>query len=536
MKEHNYKDFILKRSGYSKTPWNIYTKEGDWLGYAETLKQSKLGIDDGCYDEEAKAAKKMREINKKIDEKKKKPAFGAFVTLDAGDVEKTIDIFNDSVSDNISGEGLGESLTEELLEEGKIVTFDGKTNPTDGWIVVMAGGSGSGKGFVFDTLVPFHGKKLDPDELKPYIIKTSEIMGDTITFKDGSKVNLEDAGIYPPYSLKNPDFVALIHNHPLTRRLKKQQKDMLFKGASNADPSRRPNIIFDMTLDEISKIEAIVDTYKPLGYKIAIVYALTPIDVAIEQNAKRARSVRKDILLAIHRGVYNTLPQIIEDKELSSQIDEIWVVQQYSINIKNRQEVVDYIKKASVTRIPKSADGIKYLEADMMKFIEQQLSRIAELEKEMHDDNIKAIEDDSFGTSIQGGKMIERYLPQQKIEEDINDFVNVVSMEQMREGSIDNMDDEDIDFQEKTFAHISRMLKANDADIVAIEYSSGYYDYDPDYLDKDIETKTFRYGELCNMDGIKFYKEAKYPFLYFRNEDDLNKYIDIYNREMEYDL
>ena len=77
----------------------------------------------------------------------------------------------------------------------------------------------------------------------------------------------------------------------------------------------------------------------------------------------------------------------------------------------------------------------------------------------------------------------------ESLNENIEDFINVTSMEQMREGGIDNMDDEDIDFQEKTFAHISRMLKANDADIVAIEYSSGYYDYDPDYLDRDIETK-----------------------------------------------
>ena len=355
-------------------------------------------------------------INLAEDKKKKKPAFGAFVTLDAGDVEKTIDIFNDSVSDNISGEGLGESLTEELLEEGKIVTFDGKINPSDGWIVVMAGGSGSGKGFVFDTLVPFHGKKLDPDELKPYVIKTSEIMGDTIVFKDGSKVNLEDAGIYPPYSLKNPDFVALIHNHPLTKRLKKQQKDALYRAASSSDSSRRPNIIFDMTLDELPKIEAIIDTYKPLGYKIAVVYVFTPIDVAVNQNALRARSVPKDVLLAIHKGVYNTLPQLLSDTDLSGQIDEIWVVQQYSVDITDNQSVADYIRKNNVTKLPKSPEGIKYLEGEMTKFIETQLSRIAELEKEMHDDKLKQqdIEDTPFGTSMDGGKMMEMYLRESK--------------------------------------------------------------------------------------------------------------------------
>lgn len=354
------------------------------------------------------------------DKKKKKPAFGFFGTLnpDAGDVEKSVEIFNNSVSNEIGNS----ALMEELLEEGKIVTFDGEINPSEGWIVVMAGGSGSGKGFVFNTLVPFHGKKLDPDELKPYVIKTSEIIGDVIKFKDGSEVNLEDAGIYPPYDLSNDKFVALIHNHPLTKSLKKQQKNALFKSASNADPGRLPNIIFDMTLDELSKIEAVVDVYKPLGYKIAVVYVFTPIDTAITQNALRARKVPRDVLLAIHRGVYETLPKLLADKPLTAQIDAIWVVQQYSVDIKDRNAVIDYIKKNNVTMLPKSAEGIKYLEQDMIDFVEAQLARIAEIEMNDHKSNLESLsfEDYPFGSSMDGGKILERYLEVPQIEEQNN--------------------------------------------------------------------------------------------------------------------
>ena len=350
-----------------------------------------------------------------IKKKKKQPAFGFFATLnpDAGDVEKGIDMFNDSVSDSIgTNTCCSESLMEELLKEGKVVTFDGKINPDSGWIVVMAGGSGSGKGFVFDTLVPFHGKKLDPDELKPYVIKTSEIIGDRIIFKDGSEINLEDAGVYPPYNMKNDKFVSLIHNHPLTKRLKKQQKDTLYRAASMSNSSRRPNIIFDTTLDELSKIEAIVDTYKPLGYKIAVVYVFTPIDVAVTQNALRSRQVPKAVLLEIHRGVYKTLPMLISDKPLVSQIDEIWVVQQYHVDTKDKKSMVDYIKSNNVTKLPKDSSGIQYLEDEMTEFVEKQLSRIAELEKEMHDDNLKpkSFSDAPFGSSMDGGKMIESIL------------------------------------------------------------------------------------------------------------------------------
>lgn len=50
-KEYLYKNFILKRNGYPKTPWNIYNKNYDWVGFAETMKQAKYDIDAGCYED-----------------------------------------------------------------------------------------------------------------------------------------------------------------------------------------------------------------------------------------------------------------------------------------------------------------------------------------------------------------------------------------------------------------------------------------------------------------------------------------------------
>ena len=51
MKEHKYKGFILKRNGYSKTPWNIYNQYGKWIGYGVTMTECKNSIDDGCFEE-----------------------------------------------------------------------------------------------------------------------------------------------------------------------------------------------------------------------------------------------------------------------------------------------------------------------------------------------------------------------------------------------------------------------------------------------------------------------------------------------------
>lgn len=422
--------------------------------------------------------------------KKKKPAFGFFATLnpDAGDVEKTIDMFNDYVSDDIGTNVCNnQSMMEELLTEGKVVTFDGKTNPSDGWIVVMAGGSGSGKGFVFDTLVPFHGKKLDPDELKPYVIKTSEIIGDKIVFKDGSEINLEDAGIYPPYDMSNPDFVSLIHTHPLTKRLKKQQKDTLYRAASTSDASRRPNIIFDTTLDELSKIEAIVDTYKPLGYKIAVVYVFTPIDTAVNQNASRARKVPKEVLLEIHRGVYKTLPKLLANTKLVSQINEIWVVQQYHVNSKDKQSLADYIKKNNVTKLPKNSEGLKYLESEMIEFVEKQLSRIAELEKEMHDDNLKAksFEDSPVGSNVVGGNMAENLiLENDDYEEEYQSWTDVY--ENVFEDIVHNFFP-DVQVIEKKVEEIYRKHEGEEAWDTAWEKWIEWVDEDKQEFDEELD-------------------------------------------------
>jgi hypothetical protein len=53
--------------------------------------------------------------------------------------------------------------SQELLE--KLITFGGQAYPKFGNIIIMAGGAGSGKGFVLGTLVGAEGKVFDVDEL-----------------------------------------------------------------------------------------------------------------------------------------------------------------------------------------------------------------------------------------------------------------------------------------------------------------------------------------------------------------------------------
>ena len=57
-------------------------------------------------------------------------------------------------------------IIEDYLEEGSYVSFGGQANPPYGWAVCLAGGPGSGKGFVQDKFFLLDFKSFDVDELK----------------------------------------------------------------------------------------------------------------------------------------------------------------------------------------------------------------------------------------------------------------------------------------------------------------------------------------------------------------------------------
>ena len=73
----------------------------------------------------------------------------------------------------ITEQDLIENTAQDLME--KLITFGGKAYPKFGNIVVMAGGAGSGKGFILSNLVGIEGKTFDVDELKKLASKTPAI-------------------------------------------------------------------------------------------------------------------------------------------------------------------------------------------------------------------------------------------------------------------------------------------------------------------------------------------------------------------------
>lgn len=195
---------------------------------------------------------------------------------------------------------------EALME--KLITFGGKAYPKYGNIVVMAGGAGSGKGFILSNLVGVEGKVFDVDELKTLASKTPAIKK---RVADELGVDIENLA----QNLKNPENVGKLHDIMGDYlNLDKRKERAFYRSVIAAPADRKPNIIFDMTFKELRKLEKVARDAEKLGYdkkNVHIVWVVNDIEVAKQQNQKRARTVPSEILVNTHRGAANTMGDII---------------------------------------------------------------------------------------------------------------------------------------------------------------------------------------------------------------------------------
>lgn len=204
-----------------------------------------------------------------------------------------------------------ELFESDLLTE-TLLTFGPKQRPEFNTVVIMAGGAGSGKGFVKDKLVGIEGKSFDVDALKEMALKSN-------LFKN--KVKEEFGYDISEFDLKNPDNVSKLHEIVDQLKLSSNQQETLFKSIMASDPRRKPNLIFDVTMKSITKLESITRNVKELGYKpedINIVWVLDKVEKAVEKNKTRERVVREDILIDTHRGVSYAISTLIKNQNIQN--------------------------------------------------------------------------------------------------------------------------------------------------------------------------------------------------------------------------
>ena len=190
----------------------------------------------------------------------------------------------------------------------KLITFAKQAYPKFGNIVILAGGAGSGKGFVKDKLVGLEGYTFDVDVLKSLAAKAPGIIKKI-------KAEFGDDLVALAGNLRDDKNVGRLHQL-IGDELRIDDKKMqaLYASILTAAPDRKPNIIFDVTLKDLEKLRKIAFQVQNLGYApelTHILWVVNDIEVAQKQNAERDRVVPPEILVNTHRGAAQTMLDII---------------------------------------------------------------------------------------------------------------------------------------------------------------------------------------------------------------------------------
>lgn len=210
-------------------------------------------------------------------------------------------------------------FNEYLLE--KLITFGGKAYPKFGNVVILAGGGGSGKGFIQSQLMGIQGKTFDVDALKSLAVKSEKIAQ---RVKKELGVDLSQFKVKG--ALKNPETVSLLHGIIGDElKLPDKEKRAFFSSIMTADPERKPNVIFDVTLKSLQKFDNLISNVTRLGYdkkNIHLVWIINDIEIALKQNAERDRFVKPEILINTHVGAQQTVADVIKlGNKLKSYMD-----------------------------------------------------------------------------------------------------------------------------------------------------------------------------------------------------------------------
>ena len=194
---------------------------------------------------------------------------------------------------------------QDVLNE-KLITFGGKAYPKFNQVVIMAGGAGSGKGFTQGKLMGIEGVTLDVDRVKELAMGSTKLK-DRIKKETGKDIS--------KFNLKNPKDVGQLH--VLLSDVYRTTKGMdkrVFNGIMTADPRRKPNLIFDVTLKDMGKMAKLAKQAQDLGYAkedIHIVWVMNDIKVAMKQNKERSRTVPENILIGTHAGAALTFKNLM---------------------------------------------------------------------------------------------------------------------------------------------------------------------------------------------------------------------------------
>jgi len=185
---------------------------------------------------------------------------------------------------------------ERMLREKQIL-FHGGADYSQA--VFLAGGAGSGKGFASNQFMQGEKfRRFDVDRWKEDFL---ELADKTERYPEISDLDLQ-----------NPDDVSRLHHFVKDKGIHNRFVNNVLR---NNDQGRLPNVMFDVTLKEVDKLNTFLPLLQQSGYpakNIHLVWVLTDYQIAVKRNRDRPRIVPEDILLQTHEGAAGTVTRLVD--------------------------------------------------------------------------------------------------------------------------------------------------------------------------------------------------------------------------------
>jgi len=178
------------------------------------------------------------------------------------------------------------------LLENKVVTFNGKTYPEYGHAVTVTGGPGSGKTHESNTSIPIDAKIMNIDDIGDIYIKILKRKLSILTNEEDREKLLRPFGGHIPDLRNTQDSTALYEFISDRKYLNKFQLQFF-----NSNMGKLPNVLLDVTGGNFIKLQEYQAFLKGLGYYTSIIWVVTDIEIAKQQNKNRTRTVDEEFLI-----------------------------------------------------------------------------------------------------------------------------------------------------------------------------------------------------------------------------------------------
>lgn len=220
--------------------------------------------------------------------------------------------------------------TDVLLEDTS-VKFGSKPYPKDGWAVFLVGGPGSGKSSTGLDRLLINAKIIDSDNINESYLKLLKTLYNSKDTPQEVKLT-----IYKRYgNVNNIRLDTDAYNKEFAQKVDEDKQfmhkivDLYIKSNQHS----LSNIIIDSTGNNQEALISTAKKLKSIGYKLSIVWIVTNVAEAVDRNTRRIRKVNVDYLVEIHRNLFNTIPSLLEDKNIVDIFDEAWII--FGENISN---------------------------------------------------------------------------------------------------------------------------------------------------------------------------------------------------------